>query len=145
MMRFVAGVVSALLLVGAGFFLWRGQAEGESLIPPAPEARLLASPLRGNAIETPPAAPEQSREEKRFARYDKDEDGTITRAEMLDTRRKAWAKLDTDGNGSLSFEEWAVKTSEKFGEADKDKSGGLNAAEFKATKREAAPKKKCAC
>lgn len=145
MLRFLAGVASAMLLMTGGFFLWRGQAEQESIVPPAPEAREAPSPLLQPPLETPPAAPEKSREEKRFARYDKDEDGSITRAEMMESRRKAWEKLDTNGNGSLSFEEWAVATSTKFAEADRSRDGRLDAAEFLTTKRETKPRKKCAC
>jgi hypothetical protein len=38
-------------------------------------------------------------------------------------RRKAFAKLDKNGNGALSFDEWAVKTIDKFQCADKDRTG----------------------
>lgn len=145
MIRFVAGVVSALLLVAAGFFIWQSQAEQESLVPPAPAAGALASPLRQPPIAEPPAAPEKSREEKRFARYDEDEDGRITRAEMLATRRPAWARLDKDGNGSLSFEEWAVSTSDRFAKADANRDGSLTPEEFATTRPKPRPKQKCAC
>ena len=37
---------------------------------------------------------------------------------LLAARRKAFAKLDTNGNGTLSFEEWAAKTIDKFKGAD---------------------------
>ncbi len=145
MIRFFAGVVAALLLVAAGFFTWRSRAEQESLVPPAPPARLAASPLRQPPIAEPPSAPEASREEKRFARYDEDRNGLIARAEMLESRRAAWKKLDTDGNGSLSFEEWAVATAERFAKADADRNGSLTPAEFETTRPKPAPKKKCAC
>ncbi|HEY6917072.1 MAG TPA: hypothetical protein VI381_05465, partial [Allosphingosinicella sp.] len=69
----------------------------------------------------------------------------ITRAEMLETRRKPFQKLDTNGDGRLSFEEWAVSTSEKFARADVNRDGALNAAEFLTTKPKPAKKKKCAC
>lgn len=144
MLRFVAGVCSALLLVAAGFFLWRGQAEQEKLVPPAPQPRLLASPLRQAPPEAPATA-DKSREEKRFGRYDKDENGLITRAEMMDSRRAAWTKLDTNGNGSLSFEEWAVATADKFAKADADHNGSLTAAEFATTAPKRSPKPKCTC
>src|SRR3546814_9223897 len=51
---------------------------------------------------SPPAAPEaseQKREERRFNRYDKDRDEAITREEYLASRRKAFAKLDVNGDG----------------------------------------------
>lgn len=144
--RFVLGVLSALLLVGAGFFIWRGQAEEQSPVPPAPDTPRLATPLmQDQGPPPPPAAPEKSREEKRYARYDKNNDGVITRAEMMDTRRKAFAKLDVNGDGRLGFEEWAVATSERFAKADADRSGGLSAAEFRTTRRETRPRANCAC
>ncbi len=147
MLRFFAGVVSTLLLVAAGLFIWKSQAEAEAVIPPAPEARSYAGsflqPQR--ASEDPPAASEKTKEQKRFGRADKDDDGRITREELLAPRRKAFAKLDTNGNGSLSFEEWAVKTVDKFSGADADGSGWLTPAEYESTKPKAAAKKKCAC
>ena len=141
--RFLAGVGSALLLVLAGFFIWKSQAESEDPIPPAPKPR-AAAPLLDSMAE-PPSAPEKSREEKRFARYDKDKNGAITRAEMLETRRKPFQKLDKNGDGKLSFEEWAAATSDKFAKADANGDGALNAAEFLTTKPKPAKKKACAC
>lgn len=146
MLRFLAGVASALLLVGAGFFVWKGQAEQEQLLPPAPPQASFVTPLRqGAAPPEPPSAPARSKEQKRFARADKDDDGRITRAELLQPRLKAFAKLDRNGNGSLSFEEWAVKTSEKFAGADKDRSGWLDSAEYRTTAPKPAKPRKCAC
>ena len=128
MLRYLAGAASALLLVAAGFVIWISRAGADDPVPPAPSAQPLFAPL-----SQPPSAP-----------YDDNEDGAITRAEMMASRRSAWDKLDTDKNGRLDFEEWAVTTSEKFAEADKDRSGALNAAEFLTTKRVTKPKK-CAC
>ena len=48
-------------------------------------------------------------------------------------RRKAFAKLDVNGNGALSFEEWAAKTIDKFKGADADHNGWLTAAEYATT------------
>src|SRR5687768_13972174 len=124
MLRFFGGVLATLLLVAAGFFIWKSQAETEALIPPAPKPAALVTPLKPDqAGAPPPSAPAQSREEKRFARADKDDDGKITKVEMLEPRRKAFAKLDANGNGALSFEEWTVKTTEKFAGADGDGNG----------------------
>jgi Ca2+-binding EF-hand superfamily protein len=92
-----------------------------------------------------PAASEKSREERRFARYDKDTNGTITRAEMMETRRKAFEKLDANRDARLTFEEWAVATSDRFAKADADRSGSLTAAEFATTRREARPEARCSC
>ena len=60
-----------------------------------------------------PEASAKSREEKRFSRADKDKDGKIEPEELLGSRRKAFAKLDTSGNGTLSFEEWAANNDRK--------------------------------
>jgi hypothetical protein len=145
MLRFFAGVLSALLLVGAGFFIWKSRAERETLIPPAPQATTFTGQiLKPSAPAEPPVASEKTKEEKRFARADKDDDGRITRAELLDPRRKPFAKLDANGNGSLSFEEWAVRTVDKFAGADADRSGWLTPAEYEKTKPPPA-KAKCSC
>jgi hypothetical protein len=147
MLRFVAGVVSALLLVAAGFFVWKSQAEGENPVPPAPTPRTYASSVlqQQPALPEPPAASEKTKEEKRFARADKDDDGRITREELLTPRRKVFAKLDTNGNGTLSFEEWAVKTVAKFSGAYDDGSGWLDAKEYESTKAKTRSKPKCRC
>lgn len=146
MLRFFGGVLSALLLVAAGFFIWKSRAETEGLIPPAPKGAALVTPLKpGSTDAPPPSAPAKSREEKRFARADKDDNGKVTKAEMLEPRRKAFAKLDVNGNGTLSFEEWTVKTSEKFNGADADRNGALTPAEFETTKPKTRPKARCSC
>lgn len=146
MLRFIAGVVSALLLVGAGFFIWKSRAERETLVPPAPAATAYTgSLLKPVADPDPPAASEKTKEEKRFDRADKDDDGRITRIELLEPRRKAFAKLDSNGNGSLSFEEWAVRTVDKFADADADGTGWLTPAEYEKTKPKTRPKPRCSC
>lgn len=138
MWRFAAGVVAALLLVGAGF-LWMSPRAAPvvpaRIVPPPAQADEAADPLPDAA----PSASPRTREQKRFDRYDKDRDALITREEYLAARRKAYAKLDTNGDGRLSFEEWAAKTTAKFAGADKDRSGTLNAAEFATTKVERKP------
>ena len=90
------------------------------------------------AIPDAPEADPKSKEERRFNRADKDEDGRITLAEMVEPRRKAFAKLDANSDGKLSFEEWSVKTIGKFETADADKNKALNRAEYAST----APKQK---
>jgi len=132
--------------------------------PPAAEPRTLInmtkvwrrSPRHVKAKETnglcpatplpqPPEATPKSRGPKRFARADKDDDGRITSAELFEPRRKAFAKLDANGNGALSFEEWAVKTVNKFQGADKDRSGWLTPAEYSTTAPKPAKRPRCAC
>ncbi len=145
MLRFLAGVGSALLLVTAGFFLFRGRATPE-LPPPPPASTAAAAPQALPAPEVaPPAASPRTREQKRFGRYDKDRDGRITRDEYLASRRKAYGKLDANGDGRLSFEEWAARTTAKFGGADRDRSATLDPAEFATTavKRKARAAPRC--
>jgi hypothetical protein len=147
MLRFVAGVASALLLIGAGFFLWMSRAERDDPVPPAPQAA-VGEDDGDTASAEPPRASEKSREEKRFGRADKDKNGRITLEELYQPRRKAYAKLDSNKDGRLSFEEWAVSTTEKFNGADSDRSGWLSAAEFATTKPKTKAKarpKACAC
>jgi hypothetical protein len=131
MWRFLAGVGSTLLLAGAGLVWWT------SGRPESPLARAVAPPLAAPASHTetpPPAAEERTREEKRFDRYDKDRDQSITAEEYLASRRKAYAKLDANGDGRLSFDEWAKKTTDKFAGADADKSRALSREEFTTTR-----------
>jgi len=91
-----------------------------------------------------PEATAKSREARRFSRADKDKNGRVEREELLGPRRKAFAKLDANGNGTLSFEEWAIKSIDKFQGADRDRSGWLTPVEY-ATTAPPPPKKKPAC
>jgi hypothetical protein len=143
--RFLAGAAACFLLMTGAFLLWQGQAEQAPTLPEAPPARTITpSMIAGGALPAPPEASPKSREEKRFSRADKDKNGRIEREELFGPRRKAFAKLDTNGNGALSFEEWAVKTVQKFDGADKDRSGWLTAAEY-ATTAPPPPKRKARC
>jgi hypothetical protein len=149
MLRYLAGVASALLLVAGGFFVWKSRADAEDPLPPAPvvassPAPLLAPMARPRGAP-PPAATEKSKEEKRFGRADKDKDGRITLDELYLPRRKAFAKLDRNGDGRLAFEEWAASTSTKFAKADSDRSGWLSPREYESTKPKTKPKPKCRC
>lgn len=147
MWRYFVGGIAALLMTGAGIFLFQGSATPEPM-PPAPKPAQSEVPeTDAQPLPDVPRAPDRTREEKRFDRNDKDRNGTIALAEMMAPRRKAFAKLDKDGDGKLSFEEWAVRTSTRFAEADKDKSGGLTRAEFATTapKRRAATGPRCDC
>ncbi|WP_309611240.1 EF-hand domain-containing protein [Sphingomonas sp.] len=150
MKRIMVGVAAILLATTGGVLFWQGHAESRASLPDAPaalgptSARLFAA----TALPELPGAPEASqktREQKRFHRVDKDDDGKITAAELLAPRQKAFAKLDADHNGALSFNEWAAKTIGKFQGADDDRSGWLTATEY----AETAPKRKahtrCSC
>ena len=154
MRQFLSGAVAALLLAAAGLFFWQGKARDTVDLPRAPAPRLAALPaagteppplLRSAALSTPPAATAKTREEKRFGRADKDDDGRITRAELLAPRQKAFAKLDKNGDGRLAFEEWAVKTVGKFDGADDDNDGALTAAEYASTAPKPRAKTACRC
>lgn len=144
MWRYLAGGLATLVLVGAGLFLWGSRPDTPSPLPAASAATTTAQ--QASDDDTPlPEASAKTREQKRFDRYDKDRDGTITREEYLAARRKAYAKLDRDGDGKLSFDEWAIKATTKFATADRDKSGTMNAAEFATTavKRRPAARANC--
>lgn len=146
MWRYLAGAGAALALTGAGVALFSGHASPGSVLPAAPLAAADGGGDDQALPDTVPAATAKTREQKRFGRYDKDRDGSVTRDEYLAARHKAFAKLDRDGNGQLSFDEWATKAEAKFAAADRDKSGAMNAAEFATTavKRKARARVKCA-
>ncbi len=129
MWRYLAGAAGALLLAGGGLVLWQNKGSGPAIGPAS-----LAQAASTDAIEPPPAASEKTREEKRFARYDKDRDGKVSREEFLAARRKAYAKLDSNGDGRLDFDEWSIKTTDRFAKADDDKSATLTAEEFATTR-----------
>ena len=131
--RFIAGVASAVLLMTAGFFIWRAQADRGPVLPPAPEAT-ISPPMSLADLAGPPEASERTREEKRFARYDKDRNGMVGREEYFVSRQKAFAKIDLNHDGKLSFDEYAAKAAGKFLAADRDRNGQLNATEFATTR-----------
>lgn len=152
--RIAIGGLAALLLVAAGLFWWQSRAAIKPDGRPVPE--ILAAPVDdslpegdanafGAAPPMPANASPQSREQRRFGRYDRNRDGVITRAEMLSSRTKAFRKLDTDGNNLLSFEEWAVATADRFGAADANKDGKLAPAEFAVTAPPVKARAKCRC
>ncbi len=131
MWRFLAGAMSALLLMAAGVVIWRSQADAVQLVPPPPVAEDAPAPFYDTSV---PEAGEKTREQKRFSRYDKDKNGGVSRDEYFQSRRKAFAKLDVNGDGKLGFDEYAVKTVVKFTGADRDRSGVLTPTEFLATR-----------
>lgn len=93
----------------------------------------------------PGEASPQSREQRRFARYDRNRDGVITRVEMMGSRTKAFKALDKDNDNLLSFEEWAVATSDRFGTADGNGDGKLMPEEFAKTAPVRKPQATCRC
>jgi hypothetical protein len=155
MNRILLGALGALLLVAAGVFWWQGRAATDNA-PPVPKLALPA-PKAGASDDTLPQAdagdgvgadlpevPEETKEQKRFDRLDRNRDGKISLPEMLAPRAKEFRKLDVDGNNLLTFDEWAVKTINKFKGADKGGKGYLTRDDFATTR--AKPKKPaCAC
>ncbi len=132
MWRYLVGGLAALALAGAGMLLFNRNARSIAALPAAPLA-LAQTGEAGALPDSVPEASDRTREQKRFDRYDKDRDGSVTRDEYLMARHKAYAKLDVNHDGVLSFDEWAAKAETKFAAADKDRSGAMNAAEFAAT------------
>ena len=129
MLRFFAGAAACFLLLTGAFFVWQSRAENAPGLPAAPAAK--SASLLGEPLEAPEATA-KTREEKRFARYDKDKNGKVETMEYLAARRRNFDKLDLDHNGALSFQEYAVKGIEKFNAAGGRK-GWLSPAEFVAT------------
>lgn len=154
MQRILIGGVAALLLGGAGLWLWQTQAYQENAIPAPPPPAALSdklpeaapgAPAFGPAPPTPPEAPKASREEVRFNRYDRNRDELISRVEMMGSRTKAFKALDKDGNNLLTFEEWAAATGERFAGADVNKDKLLTRKEFASTRPKQTAKPGCRC
>jgi hypothetical protein len=152
MNRIVLGAVGALLLVGAGIFWWQGRAATErgAALPAALPAAAADDALptangAGVSGATPPQMDEVTREQRRFDRLDRNRDAKITRVEMVGPRVAAFRKLDADHNNLLSFEEWAVKTSDRFRGADRNGDQALTRQEFLVTKPKPAKQPECRC
>ena len=145
MLRFLAGAASCFLLLTGAFLIWQSRAEERPGLPAAPAPRVYSASLLSGAqpLEAPEATP-QSREEKRFSRYDKNKDGKVEADEYLAARRRNFDKLDLDHNGALSFQEYAIKGIQKFQAAGGSK-GWLSPAEFVATAPPPAKRKTCSC
>ena len=146
MLRFFAGAAACFLLMMGGFMIWQSRADERPGLPEAPAARTYGASMlsTGQPLSAPEASP-KSREERRFSRADKNKDGKIEEEELLGSRRKAYAKLDTNGNGALSFEEWAHTTIDKFEGADKDRNRFLTPAEYATTAPPPPKHKTCSC
>ena len=133
MLRFLTGAGSATLLLLAGFFIWKGVAQGgDTIVPGAPVLTASVADVPATPGQ-PPSADARTREQRRFDRADRDNDGRVTLEEMTYQRRRNFARLDSNNDGRLSFEEWASRTIQKFGEVDTNRDRALNRAEFAAT------------
>ena len=148
MLRFLTGAGAATLLLLAGFFIWKGVASrAGNPVPAAPVETASAAdvPLTPGR---PPSADARTREQRRFDRADRDNNGNVTVEEMTYQRRRNFQRLDADRNGQLSFEEWAAATLRKFAEADSNNDRALNRAEFATTAprpRRTASAARCDC
>ena len=150
MNRIVLGALVALALVGIGLFWLQGRAQVEKgapppVVPAETPTGLPSGDLDGVNGPGLPSASKLTREQQRFFRYDRNRDLKITRDEMLSTRVDDFRKLDKDGNNLLTFEEWAVATSDRFAAADANHDGILSQAEFATTAPKRSAKPKCGC
>lgn len=130
-------LVGAVLLLGAAATLWmsvdQGEAAASTRLPPATDAGSEAAAPLAAALPAPDPDRKKSKEEQRFARADRDDDGRITQAEYLHQRRRNFDKLDRNADGKLSFEEYATSGIVKFEKADANRDGLLLASEFATT------------
>jgi hypothetical protein len=102
----------------------------------APDERRVEWQADDDAVVRAPRARQpdaRTAEEKRFARYDRNDDRGVSQGEYLYLRRNNFRRLDRDGDGRLSFEEYAVEGILKFAKADNDGSGRLSPREFATT------------
>jgi len=144
MLRFLAGAAACFLLMTGAFLIWQSRAAEGPSVPNAPTPRAFSASMVSDGALQAPEASAKSREEKRFSRYDHNKDGKVEAAEYLAARRRNFDKLDSDHNGALSFQEYAVKGIEKFNAAG-GKKGWLSATEFVATAPPAPKHKTCSC
>lgn len=91
------------MLTGA-FLIWQGRAQQPDVLS-APPPMLAAAPA-GQALPAIPDAPSadpNTKEQKRFARADKNDDGKITFAELVEPRRKPFARLGRQRGQQAEF------------------------------------------
>ena len=89
---------------------------------------------RGAAL---PEETEESKEQRRFDRYDKNHDGKITVQELLAPRVKSFKKLDVNGDKLQSFDEWSISTRKRFKKLDLNGDGVISPRELTASKKPA--------
>ncbi len=133
----MVGLVSALMLAAGALALWivssDTRASASAPAPAAPPVPAYEAAAGSEPLAAPPAPSPKSREEKRFSRADRDDDGRISQGEYLAARRRNYDKLDANGDGRLSFEEYAASGIAKFAAADSDGNGTLQASEYAST------------
>ena len=147
-------LAGALLLLGGGVALWlsadRGEAIAATQVPASATIQEDAAQTLVPDLPAPEPQRKKNKEEQRFARADRNDDGRITQAEYLHQRRRNFDRLDRNGDGKLSFEEYAASGIAKFEKADANRDGMLLAAEFATTApkpraTQTASSAKCAC
>jgi hypothetical protein len=117
-------------------------------VPDAPSGEIAQAGIQSGSPAQPPSADERTREQRRFDRADRDNDGRVTLPELTYARQRAYARLDTNHDGRLSFEEWAVRTLTKFATADANHDSALDRPEFATTappRRPPARQARCNC
>jgi hypothetical protein len=77
-----------LLLVAASFFIWKSRAQTEQLIRPHRSRRPRSSPRSSRASRAPAGGPAEVARGEALRPRRQDDDGRITRAELLEPRRK---------------------------------------------------------
>lgn len=130
MWRYLVGIGSAVLLLAAGFFIWKSSQGGDTNAIADASAGSADTPGRPGQ---PPSADARLREQGRFNRADRDNDGRVTLEELTSGRRRNFDRLDANHDGRLSFEEWASRTLRTFATADGNGDRALDRAEFAAT------------
>ncbi len=142
----LAASSGAVVLLAVALMLW-SRADGgsaDATAPQVPEGAVLpavdAAPdlaLQEEmaALDLAEPARPKTREEKRFARADRNDDGAISQAEFLATRRRNFDRLDANGDGVLAFEEYAAEGIRRFADVDRNGDRRLDPAEFALTAR----------
>ena len=124
MLRFLAGAAACFLLMTGAFLIWQSRAAACAEPADGPAAARLQRFARARRGAARGARSERQKPRgeallpRRQGQGRQDRGGGVSRRAA-----QGFAKLDTNGNGALSFEEWAVKTIDKFKGADKDRNG----------------------
>ena len=144
MLRFIAGVGSALLLMAAGFFIWTGTPGTGTIRCRRRPRRRRPAALGAGPPERPPPADERTREQRRFDRADRDNDGRITLEELYQPRRRAFARLDTNGDGRLASRNGRSATSRSSATPTRTAIASSTAPNMRRPRRSRTRAKRCA-
>lgn len=124
-----------VVLIGGGAVLWAGGNHGGA--EASATVKAVETPIFDDDMpsmsQTPEPEKAKTKEEKRFARADRDDDGKITLPEYLTNRRRNFDKLDSNSDGKLSFDEYSAAGKKKFGNADSNYNGILDQKEYATT------------